>query len=154
RAPVGRSKVLSPHASRVGFGVQPQLGLQVPYSSSLWGRAESSSHRFIKCFDHRTAARATFEGRKGHFVGRDMKVGRPHPTDYRAPTYLLAGILRCGRRLPDGTLCHTPLRSHRQKDAAHHAYTCLSRSEGGCGGVSRRGDLVDMFVSEAVLAKL
>ncbi|TDC86535.1 recombinase family protein [Actinomadura sp. 7K507] len=100
------------------------------------------------------AVRAIFEGRKGHFVGRDMKVGRAHPADYRDHTYLLSGILRCGRRLPDGTMCNTPLRCNGPKDAGHHTYTCLSRAEGGCGGVSRRGDLVDMFVSEAVLAKL
>lgn len=99
-----------------------------------------------------SAVRAVFESRKGHFVGRDMKIGRPHPADYRDHTYLLSGILRCGRRLPDETLCNTPLRSNPQKDG-RHTYTCLSRSEGGCGGVSRRGDLVDMFVSEAVLAK-
>ncbi|WP_395110068.1 hypothetical protein [Actinomadura sp. SCN-SB] len=61
--------------------------------------------------------RDIFESRKGHFVGRDMKIGRPHPTDYRDPTYLLAGILRCGKRLPDGALCNTPLRSNRHKDA-------------------------------------
>ena len=100
-----------------------------------------------------SAVRAVFESRKGHFVGRDMKIGRPHPADYRDHTYLLSGILRCGRRLPDGKLCNTPLRANPQKDG-RHTYTCLSRSEGGCGGVSRRGDLVDMFVSEAVLAKL
>ncbi|MDL4820920.1 recombinase family protein [Actinomadura opuntiae] len=101
-----------------------------------------------------SAVRAAFDKRKGHFVGRDMKIGRAHPADYRDHTYLLSGILRCGRRLPDGNLCNTPLRSNGPKDAAHHTYTCLSRAEGGCGGVSRRGDLVDMFVSEAVLAKL
>jgi hypothetical protein len=101
-----------------------------------------------------SAIRASFEGRKGHFVGRDMKLGRPHPADYRDHAYLLSGILRCGRRGPDGALCNTPLRVNRKKDASHHTYTCLSRAEGGCGGVSRRGDLVDMFVSEAVLAKL
>jgi hypothetical protein len=100
-----------------------------------------------------SAVRAVFESRKGHFVGRDMKIGRAHPADYRDHTYLLSGILRCGRRLPDGKLCNTPLRANPQKDG-RHTYTCLSRSEGGCGGVSRRGDLVDMFISEAVLAKL
>ncbi|MGI5206568.1 recombinase family protein [Spirillospora sp. CA-108201] len=99
-----------------------------------------------------SAVRAVFESRKGHFVGRDMKVGRAHPADYRDHTYLLSGILRCGRRFPDGTLCNTPLRCNGQKDGTH-TYTCLGRAEGGCGGVSRRGDLVDMFVSEAELTR-
>ncbi|MGO8979940.1 MAG: recombinase family protein [Streptosporangiaceae bacterium] len=101
-----------------------------------------------------TAIRAIFDGRKGYFVGRDMKVGRPHPVDYRDPAYLLSGILRCGRPAPGGTLCNTPLRVNLKKGATHHAYTCLSKAEGGCGGVSRRGDLVDLYISEAVLAKL
>ncbi|MDN3360183.1 recombinase family protein [Actinomadura sp. DC4] len=101
-----------------------------------------------------SAIRTSFERRKGHFVGRDMQIIRAHPSDYRDHTYLLSGILRCGRRDAKGTLCNTPLRSNRNKDTDHHVYTCLSRAEGGCGGVSRRGDLVDDFVSEAVLAKL
>ncbi|MEV6860273.1 zinc ribbon domain-containing protein [Streptosporangium subroseum] len=83
-----------------------------------------------------------------------MKIAKPHQPDYRDHTYLLSGILRCGRTRPDGTLCNTPLRTNRKKDAGHHTYTCLSKSQGGCGGVSRRGDLVDEYVSEAVLAKL
>ncbi|MER6509953.1 recombinase family protein [Nonomuraea sp. NPDC001636] len=104
--------------------------------------------------DEWNAIRAVFGARKGHFIGRDGKIGRRHPADYRDPTYLLSGILRCGNTLPDGNLCNTPLRVNRGKDAPHHVYTCLSKAEGGCGGVSRRGDLVDLFVSEAVLAKL
>jgi DNA invertase Pin-like site-specific DNA recombinase len=101
-----------------------------------------------------TAVRAVFDSRKGHFVSRDMKLGRPHPVDYRDHRFLLSGILRCGCRRPDGTLCNTPLRVNQKQRAGHHTYTCLSRAEGGCGGVSRRGDLVDLYVSEAVLSKL
>lgn len=101
-----------------------------------------------------TAIRAVFNSRKGHFVGRDMKLGQAHPVDYRDPRFLLSGILRCGCRKPDGTLCNTPLRVNQKQGAGHHAYTCLSKAEGGCGGVSRRGDLVDLYVSEAVLSKL
>lgn len=108
----------------------------------------------IITIDEWTAIRAVFDSRKGYFVGRDMKIVKPHAADYRDPTYLLAGILRCGATLPDGTLCNTPLRSNRQKNAGHHTYCCLSKSEGGCGGVSRRGDKVDEYISEAVLAKL
>jgi DNA invertase Pin-like site-specific DNA recombinase len=100
------------------------------------------------------AIRALFAARRGHFVGRDLAVGRAHPADYRDPVYLLSAIMRCGNTLPDGTRCNVPVRSNKKADAAHHTYTCRSKAEGGCGGVSRRGDLVDMFVSEAVLAKL
>ncbi|MCP2337241.1 recombinase family protein [Actinomadura rupiterrae] len=100
------------------------------------------------------AIREKFEMRKGHFVGRDMKIGRAHPADYRDPAYLLSGILRCGRVKADGTPCNTPLRVNVKSDAGHHTYVCRSSAEGGCSGVSRRGDLVDEFVSEAVLAKL
>lgn len=101
-----------------------------------------------------TAIRAVFNSRKGHFVGRDMKLGKAHPADYRDPRFLLSGILRCGRRKPDGTLCNAPLRVNQRKGVAHHVYCCQSKSEGGCGGLSRRGDLVDLYVSEAVLSKL
>ncbi|GAB2465253.1 recombinase family protein [Streptosporangium sandarakinum] len=100
------------------------------------------------------AIRAVFNARKGHFVTRDMEIGKAHPPDYRDPTYLLSAIIRCGRPRPDGTLCNTPLRVNVRKNATHHDYTCRSKAEGGCGGLSRRGDLVDEYVSEAVLAKL
>lgn len=104
--------------------------------------------------DEWMAIRAVFNARKGHFIGRDMRIGRPHPADYRDPVYLLSAIVRCGRPREDGTLCNTPMRVNVRKGAGHHDYTCRSKAEGGCGGCSRRGDLVDAYVSEAVLAKL
>jgi DNA invertase Pin-like site-specific DNA recombinase len=100
------------------------------------------------------AIRAIFEARQGHFVGRDLAVGSAHSADYRDPAYLLSAIARCGNILPDGTRCNTPVRCNKKKGAPCHTYVCRSKAEGGCGGVSRRGDFVDMFVSEAVLAKL
>jgi DNA invertase Pin-like site-specific DNA recombinase len=104
--------------------------------------------------DQWAAIRAIFEARRGHFVGRDLVAGRAHPVDYRDPVYLLSALMRCGNTLPDGTQCNTPVRSNKNEDAAYHTYSCRSKAEGGCGGVSRRGDLADMYVSEAVLAKL
>ncbi|WP_181871311.1 recombinase family protein [Sphaerisporangium album] len=101
-----------------------------------------------------TAIRAVFNARKGHFITRDMEIGRAHPPDYRDPAYLLSGIARCGRVGEDGKICNTPMRVNVKKGAGHHAYVCRSKAEGGCGRCSRRGDLVDLFVSEAVLAKL
>ncbi|GAA1520277.1 recombinase family protein [Sphaerisporangium rubeum] len=100
------------------------------------------------------AIRAVFNARKGHFITRDMQIGRAHPADYRDPAYLLSGIIRCGRIKEDGSLCNTPMRVNVKKGAGHHAYVCRSKAEGGCGRCSRRGDLVDLFVTEAVLAKL
>jgi hypothetical protein len=47
------------------------------------------------------------------------------------------------------------MRVTRQKDCKQHIYICPAKTAGGCGGgVGRRGDLVDLFISEAVLAKL
>lgn len=101
-----------------------------------------------------SAIRAVFNARKGHFITRNMEIGKAHSSDYRDPTYLLSAIVRCGRPQPDGTLCNTPMRVNVRKSATHHDYTCRSKVEGGCGSLSRRGDLVDEYVSEAVLAKL
>jgi hypothetical protein len=98
-------------------------------------------------------SRELFETRRGHFVGRDMQPGRAHPADYRDPVYLMSAIMRCGNTVPAGR-CNTPVRCSKKEGAAYHTYSCRSQAEGGCGGVSRRGDLVDMYISEAVLAKL
>ncbi|WP_062345931.1 recombinase family protein [Herbidospora yilanensis] len=98
--------------------------------------------------------RDMFDGRKGHFVRRNGELGPAHSPDYRDARYLLVGILRCGKTGPDGVLCNTKLRVTGQTDVRQHAYACPSKSEGGCGGVSRRGDLVDEFISEALLASL
>ncbi|GLZ04148.1 hypothetical protein Acsp03_16140 [Actinomadura sp. NBRC 104412] len=74
------------------------------------------------------AVRAIFDSRKGHFVGRDMKIGRPHPTDYRAPTYLLAGILRMApapRRPRVARRCRT----RRRQAAARRVDPAVERTE-------------------------
>src|SRR6266480_4856458 len=72
----------------------------------------------------------------------------------REPHHLLTGILRCGRVSLDGSLCNTPLRVNSHPHVKSHLYSCPAKSAGGCGGISRRGDLIDEFISEAVLAKL
>lgn len=49
---------------------------------------------------------------------------------------------------------NTSLRVTHQKDCVQHIYICPAKTVGGCGRLGRRGDLVDLYISEAVLAKL
>jgi hypothetical protein len=100
------------------------------------------------------AVNAIFEARKGQLVHRDGTVMRPLAQDFREHRYLLTGFLRCGRPLADGTPCGTKLRIGSHPTVTHHVYTCPSKTVGGCGSLSRRGDKVDEYISEAVLAQL
>jgi DNA invertase Pin-like site-specific DNA recombinase len=95
-----------------------------------------------------------FSGRRGMRVRPDGTVVGPIAGNVRGPRYLLTGVARCGRIGADGRACGAVLRVNRQKDCAQHIYTCPGTTQGGCGGLGRRGDKVDEFVSEAVLAKL
>ncbi|WP_214416700.1 recombinase family protein [Sphaerisporangium fuscum] len=104
--------------------------------------------------DEWVTVQAIFSTRNGRSVGKDGVPGEVLPADYREHRYLLTGILRCGRPKEDGVICNTKLRVAQRPELGHHVYHCPARSAGGCGGLSRRGDLVDMYVSEAVLAKL
>ncbi|GGQ15891.1 recombinase family protein [Streptosporangium pseudovulgare] len=99
------------------------------------------------------AVQAIFDARRGKQVGNNGIIGNL-PADFREHTYLLTGILRCGRPKDDGTLCMAKLRVTPHRDCDHHVYACRSRTQGGCGRLARRGDMVDMFVSEAVLATI
>ncbi|WP_084965940.1 recombinase family protein [Thermoactinospora rubra] len=100
------------------------------------------------------AIKAIFDRRKGHEVLRDGTIGNPLPRDFRENRHLLTGILRCGKVLENGRMCNTPLGVRTRKDGGHHIYRCPAKSKGGCGSLARRGDLVDLYVSELVLAKL
>jgi hypothetical protein len=51
-------------------------------------------------------------------------------------------------------MCGKTLRAGFVKSAGWHRYLCMSSALGGCGRLTRRGDLVDEFISEAALAKL
>jgi Recombinase zinc beta ribbon domain len=97
---------------------------------------------------------AIFAGRRGMRVRPNGTLVGPIEGNAREPRYLLTGIVRCGRVGPDGRQCGAVLRVNRQRDCIQHIYTCPGRNQGGCGGLGRRGDKVDEFVSEAVLAKL
>ncbi|GAA4181163.1 recombinase family protein [Streptosporangium oxazolinicum] len=100
------------------------------------------------------AVKNLFDARKGHYIHRDGRVGHILSRDFREPNYLLTGFLRCGRAKPDGTPCNTSLRVTHSKDCVQHIYICPAKTVGGCGSLGRRGDMVDLYISEAVLAKL
>ncbi|WP_214325110.1 recombinase family protein [Nonomuraea sediminis] len=100
------------------------------------------------------AVRNLFDARKGHYVYRDGRIGQVLAQDFREPNYLLTGFLRCGRAKEDGSLCNASLRVTHSKDCVQHIYICPGKTVGGCGGLGRRGDMVDLYISEAILAKL
>lgn len=93
---------------------------------------------------------ALFSARVGPNVKADGTV-----TDYRTPSHLLTGILRCGKPTDDGQICNAPLRvSTRPNLSGGYIYQCQSKAMGGCGGSARNGTKVDEYITEAVLAKL
>ncbi|MBB3662602.1 hypothetical protein FB384_001506 [Prauserella sediminis] len=100
------------------------------------------------------AVDAIFHPRAGHRVDRDGEPTEALPVDHREHRYLLSGILRCGKTKPDGTVCNAQLRVTRQRDCEQHIYACATKGRGGCGGLGRRGDKVDEYITELVLAKL
>ncbi|MCO5968526.1 recombinase family protein [Actinoallomurus soli] len=104
--------------------------------------------------DQWQALQAIFQARSGHQVSTDGQPLYLLDRDHREHRYLLSGILRCGRILEDGSMCMARLRVSMQPDRSAHRYFCRAKTNGGCGSLSRRGDKIDEFVSEAVLAKL
>ncbi|MFD1932067.1 recombinase family protein [Nonomuraea mangrovi] len=100
------------------------------------------------------AVQAIIDGRKGRLVNNDGTVARAISPQERERQYLLSGILRCGRPTADGGICNKPLRISRRQGIEHHSYSCPSKGAGGCGGISRRGDVVDFFISELVMTKM
>ena len=100
------------------------------------------------------AVDARLHARRGRSVTKDGAVGDVLPSDFREHRYLLTGVLRCGKPREDGSICNTRLRVSHQRDCVQHVYTCPNKSQGGCGGLGRRGDRVDEYLTEAVLAKL
>ncbi|WP_432931146.1 hypothetical protein ACQPZZ_10495 [Microbispora sp. CA-135349] len=104
--------------------------------------------------DEWLAVREIIHARRGHSVKRGGAVGTPYPHDFREHRYLLTGILRCGRPIEGGGLCNAILRTKRTKDGERHMYFCPGKAAGGCGGIGRRGDLVDFAISELVLEQM
>lgn len=102
-----------------------------------------------------TAVDAIFQARRSNRVREEGSILEPLPIDFREPRYLLTGFLRCGRIKDDGSMCGVLMRCQgTRKDLTYHYYYCPGQAVGGCGGTARRGDLVDEYVTEAVLAKL
>ncbi|MGI5205969.1 recombinase family protein [Spirillospora sp. CA-108201] len=100
------------------------------------------------------AISAIVRERTGHNVSRDGAVREPLARDHREHRYLLTGFLRCGRIKEDGTMCGMKLRAGKVTTSSGHRYVCPAPGVGGCGRLGRRGDMVDSFISEAVIAKL
>ena len=100
------------------------------------------------------AVKAVFDVRKGRMFYPDGTIGDVLSAEHHQPHHLLTGILRCGRPGSDGSLCNAPLRVTGHRKVKSFLYCCPAKSAGGCGGVARRGDLIDQYVSEAVLAEL
>lgn len=100
------------------------------------------------------AVDAIFAARKGHHVSPNGTLTAVVSTGRAEPRTLLAGIARCGKVKPDGSICGTALRTNRQYGTNTPLYTCPSKTQGGCGGVGRNGPRTDEYVTEAVLAKL
>ncbi|MFI7045652.1 recombinase family protein [Streptosporangium sandarakinum] len=104
--------------------------------------------------DEWQAVKTVMDNRKGGQANGDGSTYGLLPVDRREHRYLLSGILRCGKPKEGGGICNTPLRCRPARRGSSHYYLCPGRSEGGCGGIGRRGDLVDEFVSEALLASM
>jgi DNA invertase Pin-like site-specific DNA recombinase len=100
------------------------------------------------------AINAVLDARKGRMFYPDGTIGEALTAEHHQPHHLLTGILRCGRPAADGSLCNAPLRVTGHRQVKSFLYCCPAKSAGGCGGVARRGDLIDQYISEAVLAKL
>jgi DNA invertase Pin-like site-specific DNA recombinase len=97
---------------------------------------------------------AIFQRRRGKKLHRNGTIIGDLPVDFREPKYLLTGILRCGKPVGADEICGSTLRVSHSPDCVQHIYQCGAKSTGGCGGVARRGDLVDAYITEAVLAKI
>ncbi|WP_440104569.1 recombinase family protein [Streptosporangium sp. H16] len=100
------------------------------------------------------AVRAIDDARRGKLVDQKGNIVGNLPHDFRDPTHLLTGIVRCGKLKENGKACNKPLRVKSEPGGKTFRYACKPPAQGGCAGVARRGDLVDYFISELVLGKL
>lgn len=67
-------------------------------------------------------------------------------------TYLLTGLVRCGRPLTGGRQCGAALHGCPTGDS--FLYRCRTALDGGCGRISRQGPAVDDLITRYVLAAL
>lgn len=80
----------------------------------------------------------------------DGRAGKADTVNAR--TYLLSGILRCGKCT--GRMRGAAKQASKVNDTATFVYACRSTSLGGCGGIARAGEPTDHYVTEAILAKV
>ena len=83
--------------------------------------------------------------------GAGPHVGARHDEDPRAATYLLSGLLRCGRC---GNRLYSQAR-HRNPENRVRRYVCLSGpDQGGCGRLTVVAQPVEDLLTDAVLTRL
>ncbi|MGY2873443.1 DNA invertase Pin-like site-specific DNA recombinase [Marmoricola sp. URHA0025 HA25] len=99
-----------------------------------------------------SAANAILESRKRQAFGPGGPLGTLD-AGWDRRKYLLSGLARCGKPGPNSELCMKALRVDPRRGKSTHMYVCPSRAEGGCGGIGRRGDVLDAYVIEAVLVR-
>ncbi|MFD3506100.1 recombinase family protein [Nocardia sp. NPDC058666] len=77
--------------------------------------------------------------------------------DAGARKYLCSGLLRCGKSV-NGRVCNGVMvgRSTEKdpRSRSKYRYSCRATGDGGCGGVSIAGEVIDKAVCEAVLDML
>jgi hypothetical protein len=89
------------------------------------------------------------EGRRGVPAGRRPEPGTEVPARRK---YLLAGLLSCGHRAPDGEMCGSKLGGQPAWGTNRFpSYRCVAAQ---CRKVGRRSDMVDRHVQEVALSAL
>lgn len=72
-----------------------------------------------------------------------------------ARTYLLSGLLRCGKVKEDGRICNCVMQGRRDtKGRAGYVYSCRSKGQGGCGGTAVIGPWIESRVIDAAFVAI
>lgn len=79
-------------------------------------------------------------------------------SSFGARKYLLSGLLRCGRILPDGQMCNRVLLGGTMVNSRNgyrwKVYRCPSRSWGGCGGTTRAAKRLEPLIEDLLFAHI
>lgn len=109
---------------------QPVLGLWEPIVMPDQWQAVCSTFSAGSLYMHRGSGAPRLHGKRA------------------APGYLASGILRCGAKRPDGTVCHGPLCGQMVKSRkSPYSYTCRD-----CGRCSISGPLADQVLEKLVFS--
>lgn len=84
-------------------------------------------------------------GKQRHPGGWSRNGARPRETS----SYLLTGLVRCGRPLASGQQCGATLHGHPTNTS--YEYRCRPALDGGCGRISRQGPAVDELIVQYAL---